>query len=72
MPQEGEFKLSETRDDAAGETYDKIGRVMGINYPAGLTVDKLAHEGQVAFDFPRAMMKDDNFDFSFSGLKCLH
>ena len=70
MPQEGEFKIiGETRDDAAGETYDKIGRVMGINYPAGPTVDKLAHEGQDTFDFPRAMMKDDNFDFSFSGLK---
>ncbi|GEL13062.1 tRNA N6-adenosine threonylcarbamoyltransferase [Lapidilactobacillus concavus] len=61
--------LGETRDDAAGEAYDKIGRVLGINYPAGKAVDQLAHEGQDTFNFPRAMLAEDNLDFSFSGLK---
>lgn len=70
MPEEGEFKIiGETRDDAAGEAYDKIGRVLGINYPAGPKVDEMASKGKDTFDFPRAMEKDDNFDFSFSGLK---
>lgn len=61
--------LGETRDDAAGEAYDKIGRVLGVNYPAGKTIDEWAHEGSDTFDFPRAMIKEDNYDFSFSGLK---
>ncbi|WP_461219295.1 tRNA (adenosine(37)-N6)-threonylcarbamoyltransferase complex transferase subunit TsaD [Lapidilactobacillus salsurivasis] len=61
--------LGETRDDAAGEAYDKIGRVLGINYPAGKEVDRLAHLGRDTFKFPRAMIDEDNFDFSFSGLK---
>ncbi|UQS85691.1 tRNA (adenosine(37)-N6)-threonylcarbamoyltransferase complex transferase subunit TsaD [Apilactobacillus apisilvae] len=70
MPEEGKFKIiGETRDDAAGEAYDKVGRVLGINYPAGPTVDKMASKGHDTFDFPRAMEKDENFDFSFSGLK---
>ncbi len=70
MPEEGEFKIiGETRDDAAGEAYDKVGRVLGINYPAGPKVDEMASKGKDTFDFPRAMEKDDNFDFSFSGLK---
>ena len=55
--------------DAAGEAYDKIGRVLGVNYPAGKTIDKWAHEGKDTFNFPRAMMEDDDYDFSFSGLK---
>lgn len=61
--------LGETRDDAAGEAYDKIGRVLGITYPAGKEVDALAHQGQDTFNFPRAMLDEDNLDFSFSGLK---
>lgn len=70
MPEEGEFKIiGETRDDAAGEAYDKVGRVLGINYPAGPKVDQMAAQGKDTFDFPRAMEKEDNFDFSFSGLK---
>ena len=70
MPKEGRFEIiGETRDDAAGEVYDKIGRVMGITYPAGPDVDKLAHEGHDTFHFPRAMEKAPNYDFSFSGLK---
>ncbi|WP_261806663.1 tRNA (adenosine(37)-N6)-threonylcarbamoyltransferase complex transferase subunit TsaD [Lapidilactobacillus luobeiensis] len=61
--------LGETRDDAAGEAYDKIGRVLGINYPAGKEVDRLAHLGNDTFKFPRAMIDEDNLYFSFSGLK---
>ena len=70
MPKEGQFEIiGETRDDAAGEVYDKIGRVMGITYPAGPEVDRLAHQGHDVFHFPRAMEKSKNLDFSFSGLK---
>ncbi|BDR60808.1 tRNA (adenosine(37)-N6)-threonylcarbamoyltransferase complex transferase subunit TsaD [Lactobacillus xylocopicola] len=61
--------IGDTRDDAAGEAYDKIGRVLGVNYPAGKTIDEWAHQGKDTFNFPRAMMEDDNYDFSFSGLK---
>jgi N6-L-threonylcarbamoyladenine synthase len=70
LAEPGKFEIiGETRDDAAGEAYDKIGRVLGINYPAGKEVDRLAHLGEDTFDFPRAMDHDDSFDFSFSGLK---
>ncbi len=66
----GEFEtLGDTRDDAVGEAYDKIGRVLGINYPAGKEVDRLAGIGEDTFNFPRAMVQEDNLDFSFSGLK---
>lgn len=61
--------VGDTRDDAAGEAYDKIGRVLGVNYPAGKTIDEWAHKGKDTFHFPRAMMEDDDYDFSFSGLK---
>lgn len=61
--------IGETRDDAAGEAYDKVGRVMGIPYPAGKQIDELAHQGKDTFNFPRAMLNEENFDFSFSGLK---
>lgn len=61
--------IGETRDDAAGEAYDKIGRVLGVPYPGGKHIDQMAHEGKDTYHFPRAMMKDDTFDFSFSGLK---
>lgn len=61
--------IGETRDDAAGEAYDKVGRVMGITYPAGKEIDRLAHLGKDTFNFPRAMDNSDNLDFSFSGLK---
>lgn len=61
--------IGETRDDAAGEAYDKIGRVLGINYPAGKEIDQMAHLGKDVFNFPRAMINENNFDFSFSGLK---
>ncbi|WP_022795898.1 tRNA (adenosine(37)-N6)-threonylcarbamoyltransferase complex transferase subunit TsaD [Bavariicoccus seileri] len=61
--------IGDTRDDAVGEAYDKIGRVLGLPYPGGKKMDELAAVGQDVFDFPRAMIKEDNFDFSFSGLK---
>ncbi|MCI1954127.1 tRNA (adenosine(37)-N6)-threonylcarbamoyltransferase complex transferase subunit TsaD [Ligilactobacillus acidipiscis] len=70
MPQENDYQIiGETRDDACGEAFDKIGRVLGINYPAGKEIDELAHQGKDTFNFPRAMEKEDNYDFSFSGLK---
>lgn len=64
-----EFELiGQTRDDAAGEAFDKIARVMNLPYPGGPQIDKLAKEGNSnAIDFPRAKVSD--FDFSFSGLK---
>lgn len=70
MKAEHEFEIiGETRDDAAGEAYDKIGRVLGVNYPAGKTIDEWAAKGEDTFHFPRAMEKEANYDFSFSGLK---
>ncbi|BAX69001.1 tRNA (adenosine(37)-N6)-threonylcarbamoyltransferase complex transferase subunit TsaD [Latilactobacillus sakei] len=70
MPAAGQFEIiGDTRDDAAGEAYDKIGRILGVPYPAGKEIDRLAHLGQDTFNFPRAMLKEDNLDFSFSGLK---
>ena len=66
----GDYKIvGETRDDAVGEAYDKVGRVMGLTYPAGREIDQLAHQGDDIYDFPRAMIKEDNLEFSFSGLK---
>jgi N6-L-threonylcarbamoyladenine synthase len=59
-----------TRDDAAGEAFDKIGRLLHLPYPAGPLIAKLATKGnQKAFTFPRPMVNSDDFDFSFSGLK---
>lgn len=70
MKEAGEFEIiGETRDDAAGEAYDKVGRILGLPYPSGKAIDELAHQGQDTFHFPRAMLQEDNFDFSFSGLK---
>lgn len=62
--------LGGTRDDAAGEAFDKIGRMLGLPYPAGPAIEKLAHEGNPkAYHFTRPLMYDKDFDFSFSGLK---
>ncbi len=62
--------LGETLDDAAGEAFDKVGKMLGMDYPAGPEIDKLAREGNPTFvKFPRALMNEDNFDFSFSGIK---
>ncbi|MCV2499366.1 tRNA (adenosine(37)-N6)-threonylcarbamoyltransferase complex transferase subunit TsaD [Melissococcus plutonius] len=70
MKEAGSYEIiGETRDDAAGEAYDKIGRVLGLSYPSGKEVDLLAHKGKDTYHFPRAMLKEDNYDFSFSGLK---
>jgi len=61
--------LGETRDDAAGEAFDKIGKMMGLGYPAGPVVDTLAQTGDPnRFSFPQSMM-DQPYEFSFSGLK---
>jgi N6-L-threonylcarbamoyladenine synthase len=72
MKDYGEFEvLGETRDDAAGEAYDKVARAIGLGYPGGPKIDKLAKEGNPdAIKFPRANFHDDkSLDFSFSGVK---
>ena len=62
--------LGQTRDDAAGEAFDKIARVMGFPYPGGPHIDALAKEGNPeAIEFPKALSESGNFEFSFSGLK---
>lgn len=62
--------IGRTRDDAAGEAFDKIGKMLGLPYPAGPEVDRLAREGDPQrFDLPRSMMRSEDFHFSFSGLK---
>lgn len=58
-----------TRDDAMGESFDKVGRVMGMPYPGGAAMDKLAYEGKNPLKFPSAAIRDDSLDFSFSGIK---
>ncbi|MCR5399216.1 MAG: tRNA (adenosine(37)-N6)-threonylcarbamoyltransferase complex transferase subunit TsaD [Lachnospiraceae bacterium] len=62
--------LGRTRDDAAGEAFDKVARVIGLGYPGGPKIDKVSYEGDpAAIDFPRAKIADNEYDFSFSGLK---
>ncbi|MBK9294537.1 MAG: tRNA (adenosine(37)-N6)-threonylcarbamoyltransferase complex transferase subunit TsaD [Oligoflexia bacterium] len=62
--------LGRTLDDAAGEAFDKFGKVLGLGYPAGKKMDELAKKGNVkAFNFPRPLIKSNDFNFSFSGLK---
>jgi len=62
--------LGATIDDAAGECFDKTGKMLGLNYPAGPEIDRLAETGNPkAFDFPRPLLNDAGDDFSFSGLK---
>ena len=62
--------IGQTRDDAAGEAYDKVARALGLGYPGGPKIDKLAKEGnENAIVFPKAKFHDDTLDFSFSGLK---
>lgn len=67
----GEYEIiGETRDDAAGEAYDKVARAIGLGYPGGPKIDKLSKEGDPnSISFPRARFHDDTLDFSFSGLK---
>ncbi|MFQ5903941.1 MAG: tRNA (adenosine(37)-N6)-threonylcarbamoyltransferase complex transferase subunit TsaD, partial [Candidatus Binatia bacterium] len=62
--------LGGTRDDAAGEAYDKVAKMMGLGYPGGRVIDQLAKNGNPkAVSFPRSRMKKGSYDFSFSGLK---
>lgn len=67
----GEYEvLGRTRDDAAGEAFDKVARAIGLGYPGGPKIDKVAREGNPdAIAFPRAKVGDSDYDFSFSGLK---
>ncbi len=77
VPAWGEYRLlGQTKDDAAGEAFDKVGTMLGLAYPAGAMVEKLASSGNPdRFDFPRPLLKDvekggpDRYAFSFSGLK---
>lgn len=72
MEDHGEMQvLGRTRDDAAGEVFDKIARAMELGFPGGPVIDRLARQGEAeAFSFPRALLGDENnFDFSFSGVK---
>jgi N6-L-threonylcarbamoyladenine synthase len=63
-------RLGGTLDDAAGEAFDKVAKLLGLPYPGGPVVDRLAVGGRAdAYDFPRSLLQRDNFDFSFSGLK---
>ena len=62
--------LGGTRDDAAGEAYDKVAKMMGLGYPGGRIIDNLAKDGdRKAIRFPRARLKKDAYEFSFSGIK---
>lgn len=67
----GEYEIvGRTRDDAAGEAFDKVARAIGLGYPGGPKIDKLAKEGDPdAIPFPRAKVGENEYDFSFSGLK---
>lgn len=71
MKDHGKLKwLGGTRDDAAGECFDKTARLLGLGYPGGPAIEKTAQKGNPqAFDLPRPMIKQKNFDFSFAGLK---
>ena len=67
----GEYEvLGRTRDDAAGEAFDKVARAIGLGYPGGPKIEKAAHEGNAhAIPFPKPKVGDGEYDFSFSGLK---
>jgi N6-L-threonylcarbamoyladenine synthase len=61
--------LGQTVDDAAGEAFDKVARLLGLGFPGGPVVDRSAKEGSTSIPFPRGMLSDPSYDFSFSGLK---
>ena len=67
----GEYEvIGRTRDDAAGEAFDKVARAIGLGYPGGPKIDRLSREGNAdAIPFPRAKVENSSYDFSFSGLK---
>ncbi|BDG34333.1 tRNA (adenosine(37)-N6)-threonylcarbamoyltransferase complex transferase subunit TsaD [Parageobacillus sp. VR-IP] len=70
MEKHGKFQvIGETRDDAAGEAYDKVARALNLPYPGGPHIDRLAQEGKATIDLPRAWLEEGSYDFSFSGLK---
>ncbi|PGM53696.1 tRNA (adenosine(37)-N6)-threonylcarbamoyltransferase complex transferase subunit TsaD [Bacillus sp. AFS053548] len=70
MKEDGIFEvIGETRDDAAGEAYDKVARTLKLPYPGGPHIDRLAQEGNATIPFPRAWLEEGSYDFSFSGLK---
>ncbi|WP_409296574.1 tRNA (adenosine(37)-N6)-threonylcarbamoyltransferase complex transferase subunit TsaD [Peribacillus sp. SCS-26] len=70
MKEHGVFEvIGETRDDAAGEAYDKVARTLGLPYPGGPHIDRLAHEGTPSVKLPRSWLEEGSYDFSFSGLK---
>jgi N6-L-threonylcarbamoyladenine synthase len=63
-------QLGQTIDDAAGEAFDKVARILGLGYPGGVAIEKTARDGRKdKIDFPRAYLSNDSLDFSFSGLK---
>lgn len=62
-------RLGKTRDDAAGEAFDKVARLMNLPYPGGPHIDRLASQGKARYELPRAWLESDSLDFSFSGLK---
>jgi N6-L-threonylcarbamoyladenine synthase len=63
-------QMGQTLDDAAGEAFDKVAKILGLGYPGGVVIEKRAHEGSIdRIDFPRAYLSKDSLDFSFSGLK---
>ncbi len=61
--------IGQTLDDAIGESYDKVARVLGLSYPGGPIIDKLAKTGNDVYDLPRVFLERDMFDFSYSGIK---
>lgn len=70
MKEHGHFEvIGETRDDAAGEAFDKVARTLNLPYPGGPQIDRLAQEGEATIDLPRAWLEEGSYDFSFSGLK---
>lgn len=70
MKEHGDFTvIGETRDDAAGEAYDKVARTLNLPYPGGPHIDRLAHASDEAVTFPRIWLEEGSYDFSFSGLK---
>ncbi|OIN66043.1 tRNA (adenosine(37)-N6)-threonylcarbamoyltransferase complex transferase subunit TsaD [Exiguobacterium sp. KRL4] len=70
MPEDGVYEvIGETRDDAAGEAYDKVARTLKLPYPGGPRIDQLAQTGHDTFHFPRIWLEKESYDFSFSGLK---
>lgn len=70
LKEHGSFEvIGETLDDAAGEAYDKVARTMGLPYPGGPHIDRLAHEGEPTIKLPRAWLEEGSYHFSFSGLK---